>query len=540
MAKSKGSSYILQKTITLVFYIILILLVIIFIYQNITYDVESVLKKSKSQYVIFSTLVLVIELLPFILAASVIISFGFLYSIGRIKNKTDINDIDYVIAFFIFLIFAFVFSVVLNEGVKPLLDAKVSEIKIITKLSYQYLKKAKELELAGKYDQAITYYKKYLTFEPKNTDVIDLVAELERKKYSKVPKPQQTEVITAPPTNAANLYNLALYYTKTKEYILAIYYLERYLRLAPNDSNAKQLYDKVKDLYQTESLSKNNDKIYIMQQKKLGIKYIEEKKYVEAYKLFTALHKKYPDDKSVLPYLEEATNLYKKLDFFVSDAAEKIDYPGLNSLLFKLNDAKKDQVSYLVYIEKVVYYFDDIYLFDIHIYNLDTKETAYYKYGKKIQTYFIFKSTDQQHVMTYFDVNPAFFKNIVLYETFDKFPLYTIFSLKKFITDIGYSPILFTNYIKNKIISYLCLIFSLVVAFKLSYIGMKKTSGFGNIFQIIFFMLGLFLLSISFYEFILLFHNGLFTLFSLSMLPSLSLLLIFGIDLIIWVFMYFA
>ncbi|HPB48330.1 MAG TPA: hypothetical protein PLX16_06935, partial [Exilispira sp.] len=205
MAKSKGSSYILQKTITLVFYIILILLVIIFIYQNITYDVESVLKKSKSQYVIFSTLVLVIELLPFILAASVIISFGFLYSIGRIKNKTDINDIDYVIAFFIFLIFAFVFSAVLNESVKPLLDAKVSEIKITTKLSYQYLKKAKELELAEKYDQAITYYKKYLTFEPKNTDVIDLVAELERKKYSKIPKPQQPEVTPAPPINAANL-----------------------------------------------------------------------------------------------------------------------------------------------------------------------------------------------------------------------------------------------------------------------------------------------------------------------------------------------
>jgi len=509
-------------------------------YQSFTYDIESVLKKSKGQYILFSSLVKTIELLPYIFSASLILSFSLIYSIGLRKGKNDLQETDYIIAFFIFLLVVFLFTSILNEAIKPFLNLKVSEILITTKLSYQYLKKAKEYELAGKYSLAIEYYKKYLTFEPKNIDVIDLVAELERKKYSEIPKPQTAPPPPSPPTNAASLYNLAMYHTKTKEYVLAIYYLERYLLLNPNDNNAKALYDKVKGIYESEVLNKKDDALYIMQQKRLGMTYIKQNKYVEAYNLFVALSKKYPNDNSIKPYLDEATNLYRKVDFFVSDAIEKKDYPGLNSTLLKLKDAKNENLSYLVFIDKVVYYFNEIYLYDISIYNLSTRTVQSFRYGKKVQTYFVFKNSDNEHVITYFDIKLPYFKNFILLRSFNLFPLYTALDLKNFIQSLGYNPSLFIEYLKNKILFYLSFLFNLMIAFKLSLIGMKRGDSHLNILEIIFFIIGLFLISISCYQLLLMIHKGIYILFSLTLSPLVTFLIIFGIDLLIWILMYFA
>lgn len=540
MAQNKGSSFIINKLITISFGLILLVFIIMLSYQSFTYDIESVLKKSKGQYILFSSLVKTIELLPYIFSASLILSFSLIYSIGLRKGKNDLQETDYIIAFFIFLLVVFLFTSILNEAIKPFLNLKVSEILITTKLSYQYLKKAKEFELSGKYSLAIEYYKKYLTFEPKNIDVIDLVAELERKKYSEIPKPQTAPPPPSPPTNAASLYNLAMYHTKMKEYVLAIYYLERYLLLNPNDNNAKDLYDKVKGIYESEVLNKKDDALYIMQQKRLGMTYIKQNKYVEAYNLFVALSKKYPNDKSIKPYLDEATNLYRKVDFFVSDAIEKKDYPGLNSTLLKLKDAKNENLSYLVFIDKVVYYFNEIYLYDISIYNLSTRTVQSFRYGKKVQTYFVFKNTDNEHVITYFDIKLPYFKNFILLRSFNLFPLYTALDLKNFIQSLGYNPSLFIEYLKNKILFYLSFLFNLMIAFKLSLIGMKKGDSHLNILEIIFFIIGLFLISISCYQLLFMIHKGIYILFSLTLSPLVTFLLIFGIDLLIWILMYFA
>jgi len=489
MAQSKGSSFIINKLITISLLIILFVFIIMVSYQSFTYDIESVLKKSKGQYIIFSSLVKTVELLPYIFSLAVILAICWLYSIGFRKGKNDLQEVDYIIAFFIFLLFAFLFTAVLNEALKPFLNVKVSEILITTKLSYQYLKKAKEYELARKYTLALEYYKKYLTFEPKNIDVIDLVAELERKKYSEIPKPSAATAPPQPPTNAASLYNLAMYHTKMKEYVLAMYYLDRYLLLNPADPNAKALYDKVKGIYENEVLNKKEDALYIMQQKRLGISYIEQNKYVEAYNLFVALSKKYPNNKTIKPYLEEAANLYRKVDFFVADSIEKKDYPGINSVLFKLKDAKREKVFYLIFIDKVVYYFDEIYLYDVYLYNLSTRTTQYYKYGKKVQTYFVFKNSDNEHEITYFDLKIPYFKNFILLRSFNLFPLYSVFDLKKFIESLGYLPKLFMNYLKEKILFYLAFLFNLLLSFKVSIIGMKKGNANINILQIVFFII---------------------------------------------------
>lgn len=540
MAQSKGTSFILNKLITICLGIIFIVFIIFVVYQSFNYDIESVLKKSKGQYITFFSLVKTIDFLPYIIFISLIVTFCWIFSIGMRKGKNDLNESDYVIAFFIFLLLSFLFISILNEALKPFLNLKVSEILITTKLSYQYLKKAKEYELAENYTLALEYYKKYLTFEPKNIDIIDLVAELERKKYKDIPKPAQPAAPPPPPTNAASLYNLAMYHTKMKEYVLAIYYLERYLVLNPTDSNARALYDKVKGIYENEVLTKKEDALYIMQQKRLGMSYIQQNKYVEAYNLFVALSKKYPENKSIKPYLEEATNLYRKVDFFVSDALEKKDYPGLNSTLLRLKDAKREDVSYLIYIDKVVYYFDDIYLFDIYLYNLNSGKVQSYKYGKKIQSYFVFKSSDNEHEITYFDLKISYFKNFILLRSFNLFPLYTVFDLKKFIVSLGYLPDLFIDYLKQKILFYLSFLFNLMIAFKISMIGMKKNDSSINIFQIIFFVLGAILLSISCYQFLIMLHNGLYILFTFSLSPLLTFLILFIIDLAIWIIMYFA
>lgn len=540
MAQSKGSSFILNKLITICLGIVLIVFIIFVVYQSFNYDIESVLKKSKGQYITFFSLVKTIDFLPYIIFISLIFTFCWIFSIGMRKGKNDLNESDYVIAFFIFLLLSFLFISILNEALKPFLNLKVSEILITTRLSYQYLKKAKEYELAENYTLALEYYKKYLTFEPKNIDIIDLVAELERKKYKDIPKPAQPTAPPPPPTNAASLYNLAMYHTKMKEYVLAIYYLERYLVLNPTDSNARALYDKVKGIYENEVLTKKEDALYIMQQKRLGMSYIQQNKYVEAYNLFVALSKKYPENKSIKLYLEEATNLYRKVDFFVSDALEKKDYPGLNSTLLRLKDAKREDVSYLIYIDKVVYYFDDIYLFDIYLYNLNSGKVQSYKYGKKIQSYFVFKSSDNEHEITYFDLKISYFKNFILLRSFNLFPLYTVFDLKKFIISLGYLPDLFIDYLKQKILFYLSFLFNLMIVFKISMIGMKKNDSSINIFQIIFFILGAILLSISCYQFLIMLHNGLYILFTFSLSPLLTFLILFIMDLAIWIIMYFA
>ncbi len=540
MAQNKGSSFILKKLITISLFIFIFAFIVILSYKSFTYDIESVLKKSKGQYIIFSSLVMAIEFLPYIFSISLLITICWLYSIGVRKGKNDLQEIDYIVGFFIFLLLTFLIITIFNEALKPFLNIKISEILITTKLSYQYLKMAKEYELAGKYTLALEYYKKYLTFEPKNIDIIDLVAELERKKYAEIPKPSVSLPVSGPPINAASLYNLAMYHTKMKEYILAIYYLERYLLLNPGDPNAKALYDKIKEIYKNEILNKKEDTLYIMQQKRLGISYIEQNKYVEAYNLFVALSKKYPNNKSIKPYLEEATNLFRKVDFFISETVEKKDYPGLNSTLFKLKDAKKENTSYLIFIDKVVYYFNEIYLFDIYLYDLSVRKVKFYKYGKKIQNYFVFKNTDYEHEITYFDLKIPYFKNFILLRSFNLFPLYTIFDLKNFIGSLGYHPKLFIDYIKEKVIFYLAFLFSLILTFKISFMGMKKSNLNFSIVQLLFFIIGGLLITISGFQFIQVVHNGLFILFTFTLNPLIAFLILFGIDLILWILIYYS
>ncbi|MFN3410748.1 MAG: tetratricopeptide repeat protein [Exilispira sp.] len=539
MATGKETSFLINKLLIVTIGLTLFVFLIMFSYQSFTYDIESVLKKSKTEYILFSSLVKTINLLPYILSFSVIFNFCLIYSIGLRKGKNELQENDYIASFFIFLIICFLFVTILNEALLPFLNLKVSQILITTKLSYQYLKKAKEYELSKQYTLALEYYKRYLTFEPKNMDIIDLVAELERKKYSEIPKPSPLPTFSSPPVNAASLYNLALYHTKMKEYVLAIYYLERYLLLNPTDSNARSLYDKVKSIYENEVMTKKEDALYIMKQKRLGISYLQEKKYVEAYNLFLALSRKYPNDKSIKPYLEEAINLYRKVDFFVADALEKKDYPGLNSALFKLKDAKREGVSYLIFIDKVVYYFDQIYLFDVYLYNLSSKTSYYYKYGKKVQNYFVFKNIDNEHEITYFDIKIQYFKNFILLRSFNLFPLYSVFDLKNFIVSLGYMPSLFTDYLKQKILFYLSFIFNLMIAFKISLAGMKKNDSQINILQIIFFLAGIFLFSVSIFQFLMIIHNGIFTLFSFTLSPATIFILIFLIDIASWIIIYF-
>lgn len=490
-----------------IFFIISIIILAFFIIK-ISLDITKLIKEKvilnnyKNNFLLYSIIINYLKNIDIYFIVSIILTINLISRQAKLKEKfPDLNYRFYTKFFSKAIIIFFIILIVSYEFLIPYLTRRIDEFKQKTTISYKYLEEAeryKELanknlstnpKLAGEYYKiSLEYYKKYLFFEPKNQKIIELINELNLRQTVGSSQIQKKEEKIIDEKYIESYYKKALYHYNRNEYILTIYYIEKYRYFIKNNEDANRIYEIAKLKVEEEKTKINQKNKEIYETKIKGIKELNEKKYVEAYYTFKYLKDKYPQDKSIIPYYEEALNLYKKLDFFISDAEQFINYPGIFKVLIKAKDENENE--FIVYIDKIVEMYNEIYIYNIKLYNLKNKNIINFKYGKKINTYFVLKNKENESIIFKYDLSYSNLKNFINYNNENSFSIILYPFMRQFIEESGYSIEIIDSIFSKRIILYFIFLAFSIFIFNYSYsTRLLKIEDNYNLFELLLFII---------------------------------------------------
>lgn len=527
------------KSRNFTFFILLFILPIIlifiyfFIYYKLTFDIETVLLSFKNNYIFLSSLNSSFSLTVYIFIFYIILNFNVLNSIEMVKSKiASINQKQIYNSFFIIFSIVFLFIFILNEFISPSITKKIENMKLITNLSYTYLKLAKLAEKNKNFVKSIEYYQKYLFFEPTNQEIADKITDLKREKYIYHGK-KKSETNEGKKIDVQGLYSKGLYYFNKKEYLLSAYYLEKYLELITTDEKAKSLYKKALELYEKNKTTVNKINKEKLNLKAKGIELLKQKKYVEAYKIFKYLKNKYPADKSILGYYLEAKKLYEQLDFLIDRAEELKNFPGTFDIVYIIKDENNRDLIF--YSQKIVNYFDQIFFYNIKLYDIKNGKMSYYKYGKQVGSYLIVKNVEYKNkkFKDNFDFNKL--SNLFLIGNQKYFSIPFYFRSINYYRSIGYNVKIIQNSLIKRIVFYLVFILYVFGLFVYAIKNRLKGNEFPGFIHILYFLISLYFIIHPLYFYINAFYYklGLFLYEMLSL--NLSIIILFIVFLITFI-----
>ncbi|MCX8059225.1 MAG: hypothetical protein N3A58_07405 [Spirochaetes bacterium] len=485
MAKISTDKKLLTNFIN--FFLIISIFLICFFLIKISIETNKLVKEKiilnnyRNNYIFFSILINYLKNVDIYFILSLIVIVNLLSRQAKLKEKyPETNYRTYTKFFSKALIIFFALILLSHEFLIPYFSKMINDFKSKTILSYKYLEEAEKYrELGNKnltinpkaageyYKISLEYYKKYLYFEPKNQKVIELINELNLRQTTGTSIKEKEKEDKLDPKDIESYYKKALYHYNKNEYILTIYYIEKYRYFIKNNEDANRIYEIAKLKVEEEKTKINKKNKEIFETKIKGINELNNKKYVEAYYTFKNLKEKYPEEKSILPYYEEALNLYKKLDFFISDAEKYINYPGIYKILIKANDEKNKE--YIVYIDKLVEMYNEIYIYNTTLYDIQNKNLITYKWGKKINNYFILKNYENQSIIFKYDLSYSNLKNFLNYGNENTFSIIIYPLLRNFIINSGYSIEIIDTIFSKRIIFYIFFILFSVFIFNYSY-----------------------------------------------------------------------
>lgn len=485
MAKISADKKLLINFLNL--FIIISIFILAFFIVKYTLETNKLVKEKiilnnfRSKYLVFEIIINYLKNLDIYFILSLIATVNLLSRQAKLKEKFPELNYRFYTKFFSKAIIIFFILIILSfEFIIPLLSKNINDFKSKTKLSYKYLEEAEKYrELGNKnltanpkaageyYKISLEYYKKYLYFEPKNQKVIELINELNLRQATGTSIKEKTDEDKLDPKDIESYYKKALYHYNKNEFILTIYYIEKYRYFIKNNADANRIYEIAKLKIEEEKTKINAKNKEIFETKIKGINELNNKKYVEAYYTFKNLKEKYPDEKSIIPYYEEAVKLYKKVDFFIADAEKYINYPGIYKILIKANDEKNKQ--YLVYIDKLVEMYNEIYIYNTILYDIQNKTFLNYKWGKKVNNYFVLKNFENQSIIFKYDLSYSNLKNFLNYSNENTFSIFLYPILRNFIINSGYSIEIIDIIFSKRILFYIFFIMFAVFIFNYSY-----------------------------------------------------------------------
>ena len=220
-------------------------------------------------------------------------------------------------------------------------------------------------ELNGKQDYAgaFSVIKILLEIDENNKDLVKLRDDIEES-LEKIAPPGKTEEPgpPEPPRRTSGYYDRAKEEFDQGNYHVALFYLERALKLRKDEQKIKELYIRTKREIEHElgALTKKDKETQrMLQQKERGIRHLDKKEYYEAYDIFRALSDQYPGMRDLRLYLSAAEKEIRKEDFLPGELKELEWLPSRDNIVFI------DREGYINTVRRIVYFKGKYYFYDV-------------------------------------------------------------------------------------------------------------------------------------------------------------------------------
>jgi tetratricopeptide (TPR) repeat protein len=220
-------------------------------------------------------------------------------------------------------------------------------------------------ELNGRQDYAgaLSVIKVILELDENNKDLVKLRDVIEESLEKIVPpgKPHESEP-PEPPRHTSGYYDRAKEEFDQGNYHVALFYLERALKLRKDEQKIKELYERTKKEIERElgALTKKDKETQrMLQQKERGIGHLDKKEYYEAYGIFRALSDRYPGMRDLRLYLGAAEKEIRKQDFLSGELRSLEWLPSRDNIVFI------DREGYINTVGRIVSFKGQYYFYDV-------------------------------------------------------------------------------------------------------------------------------------------------------------------------------
>ena len=260
----------------------------------------------------------------------------------------------------IFLLFTLVYSA-LEIGLLPKLHQDRYHKYYLSSLADSYLQRGRAAEEEGRNEEALEFYRDYLTIIENNPTIRQKTELLEGK--IEVAKGEEKKEEPAEPTvsrheryrnlTATELVGQSRQALEEEDPFTAGYLAQLALELEKNREDAKRLaaraWEKIGEM-EPDREERRAHSIY--ERKVRGYRALQQGNPVQAYYIFLELSREVPEDPDVQEYLQESRVTAKEQTYFIEEAEETDTMPGLRTVVY-LEPGTEGRRT-VIYIDKMV------------------------------------------------------------------------------------------------------------------------------------------------------------------------------------------
>ena len=363
----------------------------------------------KTSWVLNNSLLNFFEYLIPVQSAAIIYTFSVFYP----KTKTDsglelltVKSLNrfVTIVIIILLCLTAVFFVG-NEIFKPRIHNRLDAYSYLTKTSRAYYEQAEEAAADGRLFDAEKAVQRYLAIKPDDKEGVELYRTISARienQYSASSLPDEEEGIGDIDTlelSYEDALKLARRYLEIEDYYSAYYYAQIAAGLSGNSDEPDSIRSQAwTALSRTAPSREDTEEFRLFSEKKRGTDLLLGDSPIEAYYLFNQLNIENPTDPDVSKYLEESIKATRKLTYFINEAEDTLNFPGITDIAF-LNKNTEDERE-LIFFGKMVTaasgtYFEDIEAIRFNERNVISHLTA--QYGKLIGDHIVLNGIDREN-----------------------------------------------------------------------------------------------------------------------------------------------
>lgn len=340
---------------------------------------------------------------------AVLLTFSVFYPKVKSESGIDIltsknfNQLVTVIIIILLSLTALFFSG--NEILKPGFHEKLDSYSYLTKTGRAYLEQAQKAGAAGKLLEAQNLITRYLAVKPHDQEGTEFYNTINKRidnQYSTADPEdfQNTDSIDSLELSYNDAIRLARNYLEAEDFYSAYYYAQIASQLAEESQDARQITAEAwTSLSKTAPSKLETEQFSLYSRKKRGTDLLLGHNPIEAYYLFNQLKVEYPSDPDVTKYLNESIKETRKLTYFIDEAENALNFPGINDIFF-LNIDNED-IREICFLGKMVTiaegtFFEDIETISFNS-NTGVRRHITAKYSKLIGNHLLLNGIDREN-----------------------------------------------------------------------------------------------------------------------------------------------
>lgn len=314
-----------------------------FVFNILTYPGEQLITLYRISWIFEEALRMMIAYMPTLLVTSVIAAFATLPGTGT-EISFELSDISGSFGKLMLLFIAFIVLYTgLHIGLQPKLYRDRHDRLYRSSLAEDYLEKAEEAEKSEELEEALRYFRNYLSIVGENRpverriemlegEISSLRGEAEREKPQPQPKSRKE---TYRNLTAAELVEMSRNAMEEDDPFTAHFMAQMALELDESREDAKRLAAQAWEQIGRKEPDREKKKEHrIYKTKVRGYNALQQGDPVQAYYIFKELYREKPEDPDIQDYLRESRLQARKVSFFIEEAQDTDTSPGIQTIVY--------------------------------------------------------------------------------------------------------------------------------------------------------------------------------------------------------------